>query len=269
MNTHFSSWEQPKGAKCIKISLWGGWSTVEIPGPTPASIHQRGSRSTYFECVPSNSGLEQGWGWHRPHFGKHMVCDGQTEIITERQGSWEPEKTGDLFEITWETHSMACLSGRGGGKAGVTVIHPGPWWGVQGQPPATEPPGRQPDSQDGCLGSKRKRGRESPCPPGAGPRRWETHRPRTHWGGWSHPHPHLSSELMAILPSERPLRGVGSAVGGMWWWWFSGPQLRPVMPKRLTVRGWRRWGFLMPVGVLLHQDPVQATSSSELLFPYL
>lgn len=30
---------------------------------------------------------------------------------------------------------MACVSGRGGGKAGVTVIHPGPQWGVQGQPP--------------------------------------------------------------------------------------------------------------------------------------
>ena len=89
----------------------------------------------------------------------------------------------DLFDITRETHSTACVSGRGVGEAGDTVIHTGPQWGVQGQIPTTEPPGQQPDSQDGRLVSKRKRGRKSPCPPSAGPRRWQTHSPRTHWGG--------------------------------------------------------------------------------------
>lgn len=63
----------------------GGWSTVEIPGPTPASVHQRGSRNRYFKCVPRNSDLEQGRGWHKPHFGKHMVCDGQRQLLRDRE----------------------------------------------------------------------------------------------------------------------------------------------------------------------------------------
>lgn len=42
----------------------------------------------------------------------------------------------DFFEITRETHNMACDSGGGRGKAGVTVIRPGPWWGAQVRAPS-------------------------------------------------------------------------------------------------------------------------------------
>ena len=60
---------------------------------------------------------------------------------------------------------MACVSGRGVGAAGDTVIHTGPRWGVQGQLPATEPPGQQPDSQDGRLVSRESKEEKVPALP--------------------------------------------------------------------------------------------------------